>query len=60
MIVQRVKARPSLGTPGQVWIEIHRCQNVDVAGAILSRAEAIQLAGLLLIAVEETAEGDQR
>lgn len=56
MMNNRVKARPSLGQQGKVWVEIERGFDGGPVGAHLSKIEAIQLSGLLLLAVEEINE----
>jgi hypothetical protein len=52
----RVKARASLGERGKVWVEIERGFGGGPIGAHLAKIEAIELAGLLLLAVEQINE----
>lgn len=53
MIARRVVARPSLGQTGAVWVEITPATTGESLGAHLSTADALRLAGALLLAVEE-------
>ena len=54
-----VKARPSLGQPGRVWIEVERSATGGPLGAHLSVDDALALAGALLLAVEQMTQDDQ-
>lgn len=56
MLNNRVKARASLGQRGKVWVEIERGFDGAPVGAHLTKIEAIQLSGLLLLAVEQIDE----
>lgn len=51
---QLFSVRPSLGRPGEVWLEIHARD--DQFGHELTADEAIELAGYLLLAVEHLKE----
>lgn len=53
MMARRVVARPSLGQTGAVWVEITPAVSGESLGAHLSIADALRLAGALLLAVEE-------
>ena len=48
-------ARPSIGDPGNIWVEIRR-QPWDSFAGSLNIEEALDLAGRLLLAVEEMSE----
>ena len=56
MIARRVAARPSLGQPGAVWVAIGPSTTGEDLGAHLSTADAVRLAGALLLAVEQINE----
>lgn len=59
MIARRVVARPSLGQTGAIWIEVSPTTTGETLGAHLSPADALRLAGALLLAIEEI-EGDSQ
>lgn len=56
MIARRVIARPSLGMTGLVWVEVSPSFTGEDLGAHLSTADALRLAGALLLAVEQINE----
>lgn len=56
MMARRIAARPSLGEPGSVWIEIHPSSTGASLGAHLSPRDARLLAGALLLAVAQIEE----
>lgn len=60
MIARRISARPSLGWPGAVWIEVHPSSTGGPLGAHLSPDDARLLAGALLLAVSEMEEERSR
>lgn len=56
MISPSSTARPSLGEPGTVWIEIAGTTTGETLGAHLSPEDARRLAGALLLAVAQIEE----
>ena len=59
MIARRVAARPSLGMTGFVWVEVGPSFTGEDLGAHLSPADAVRLAGALLLAVEQINEDEK-
>lgn len=57
--MRSVRARPSLGQPGRVWIEVERSATGGPLGAHLSIDDAVALAGALLLSVEQMRQDDQ-
>lgn len=59
MIARRIAARPSLGMTGTVWLEISPTSTAVDLGAHLTPADAVRLAGALLLAVQQIADDEQ-
>lgn len=53
---RRITARPSLGDPGKVWVEIEGCVDGQTLGAHLTRIEATELLNALALALHRMDE----